>query len=526
MDHWFCSVTKEMRCSTMRLHLLLQVFILQCLLKLAHGQITSCDTAIMVHRHTVYYASSGETLTIKCPVRLCRTSLPLISWIKHVDGRYNPVNTSHRVHTKQNMFNPLSGEGSLIFRDVQTGDSGSYQCQVGGIQSHSIYVNVSDHAVPSTATTENVTASQEAKEGGHISVYLYFLLGLLVSVIILMSLIVSFKKVCEGERFFRWGHSDGGRRSLLNSNSLFRLHLAAEEVKWTIYRRCFWSGAEETRRSTMRLHLLLRVFLLQRLLKLAHGQITSCDTAIMVHRNTVYYASSGEALTISCPVRLCNTSLPLISWIKHVDGRNNPVNTSHRVHTKQNMSNPLSGEGSLIFRDVQTGDSGSYQCQVGGIQSHGIYVNVSENVGSSNTSHENRTASGDKSEYRNVRLYVYVSAGILGLVIFIIILTVLSLKFCKGTSRKETPAENEILMVPVVRHMRGSQDPGPTARLSVRKKTPLSQPANSNAVSTSQQEEEGCVEYAALNHMQVPSATPRQPRLDQESTEYAAIRVR
>lgn len=90
-----------------------------------------------------------------------------------------------------------------------------------------------------------------------------------------------------------------------------------------------------------------------------------CDVEMRVRRNTVYEASRGEVLKITCQVGFCNNSPPTISWYKleKTAGRV-PVNVSSSSHIKTEWESLNHSEGILflIFQNILTNDSGVYQC--------------------------------------------------------------------------------------------------------------------------------------------------------------------
>ncbi|KAK5847790.1 hypothetical protein PBY51_016892 [Eleginops maclovinus] len=146
----------------------------------------------------------------------------------------------------------------------------------------------------------------------------------------------------------------------------------------------------------------------------------------------------------------------------------------------------------------------------------------------------------------NLWMYVYCAAGIVPFVIIVIIISVVSMRGCKGKSQKENSRENKYMAIPL--HPcslqplpRGSPSLAPF-RGSLRTKTPPLQPIElplprdndpvyrqirrgSERQRNTVEEQGSSIVYAALNH-QLPVRAARSPRPIEEQSEYAAIRVK
>ncbi|KAF1371824.1 hypothetical protein PFLUV_G00273380 [Perca fluviatilis] len=131
-------------------------------------------------------------------------------------------------------------------------------------------------------------------------------------------------------------------------------------------------------------------------------------------------------------------------------------------------------------------------------------------------------------------IYMYFAAGIVPFVIIVIILSVVSMRGCKGKPKKERQTENQYIAIPMVEQPfphasiqpspRGTPS-APPSRRSTRRITSPSQP-NELPAPRDNEEEGSSIVYAALNH-QLPGAAAGPPRRQQEETsEYAAIRVK
>ncbi|XP_035764547.1 B- and T-lymphocyte attenuator-like [Neolamprologus brichardi] len=298
---------------------------------------------------------------------------------------------------------------------------------------------------------------------------------------------------------------------------------------------------------------ILHVSILVGLLLTLNAQSDSdCSTEIRVRRNTVYNASAGQQLWINCPVFFCNNSPTTVTWHKVEEVV--PINVSSDSHIKTDLK-PLKESVwifYLIFQNILRSDSGQYQCQGGGSMGHAITVNVYDH-GEITTITQNNVRVSTTSVPENTKtllLYVYSAAGIATFVIIVIIISVISMRGCKGKPKKDSQAENQYMEIPMVERplpqpsLEPSQRGSPSAlpsRRSTKRKTPPRQPNefrlsrdNEQAYGPSHvgrerqrntvEEESGSVVYAALNH-ELPQRVNR-PRMEvEETSEYAAIRL-
>ncbi|XP_042070513.1 B- and T-lymphocyte attenuator-like isoform X2 [Haplochromis burtoni] len=192
---------------------------------------------------------------------------------------------------------------------------------------------------------------------------------------------------------------------------------------------------------------------------------SDCSTEIRVRRNTVYNASAGQQLWINCTVIFCNDSPPTVTWYK-VEEAIVPVNVRGESHiiTAWKHFKDSAGIFYLIFQNILRSDSGQYQCQGGGSMGHAITVNVYDhgeitvtqnNVrdhGEITTVTQNNLTVSTTSAPENTETllpYVYSAAGIATFVIIVIIISVISMRGCKGKPKKDSQAENQ-MEIPMV----------------------------------------------------------------------------
>ncbi|XP_078245961.1 B- and T-lymphocyte attenuator isoform X4 [Pogona vitticeps] len=91
----------------------------------------NCTICISVPRGTKYYACSGDSVTIECPVMYCQEK-PLVHWYRYSKENKTffalPHGERHTVSwTNENNFNVFSK--TLNFPSVNKNDSGLYRCE-------------------------------------------------------------------------------------------------------------------------------------------------------------------------------------------------------------------------------------------------------------------------------------------------------------------------------------------------------------------------------------------------------------
>ncbi|XP_070711757.1 B- and T-lymphocyte attenuator-like [Pempheris klunzingeri] len=300
----------------------------------------------------------------------------------------------------------------------------------------------------------------------------------------------------------------------------------------------------------------LHVFILaaQLLTLNADSEDSNCEIEIRIHRGTHYEASHGEELRIQCPVVFCNNQPPTVSWNK-IGNTSVPVIISSHIKTEWITLNHSQGTASLVFQNVLRSDSGVYQCLSGGSVGHVIIVSVDDSRPSENTTVTQKTDTNSPTmapePTENVWMYVYTAAGIVAFVVIVIIISVASMQGCKGKPKKDIQTDNQYMAIPMVEQPlqdaslqsqpRGSPSELPSRR-STRRKRPPSQPNemplprdNEHVYGKGHEdrerqgktvEEEGSLVYAALNHQLPPRAAVRPRRPMEETSEYAAIRVK
>nr|XP_020512472.1 B- and T-lymphocyte attenuator isoform X2 [Labrus bergylta] len=274
------------------------------------------------------------------------------------------------------------------------------------------------------------------------------------------------------------------------------------------------------------------------LLILEADSTDECEVQIKVRSKTKYKALLGEELKIDCPVTFCDDTPPEISWFK-LEETGDPINISGRSRFRSEWKTlkHLEGVSVLIIQNFVRNDSGIYRCKGGSNVGHKINVYLND---------------GTHTDAEHLWMYVYTAAGIVAFVLFVILVSLASMRGCKGKAKSERIEDNHYMAIPMVEQPfpnprtqpspRGSPSL-PLPQRSMRRKKPLPQPIEPPSprdnecvyskvkVDRDQQrntleENGGSVVYAALNH-QLPARPVARPRRQKEEcSEYAAIRVR
>ncbi|XP_061572071.1 B- and T-lymphocyte attenuator-like isoform X2 [Cololabis saira] len=264
------------------------------------------------------------------------------------------------------------------------------------------------------------------------------------------------------------------------------------------------------------------------------GEDSGCSSEIKVRRNTEYKAVLGEDFRIECPVAFCNAAPPEVRWYKdEISGRHAINSSDGHTEVEWKHENESAGKSYLIFRNIQKNDEGFYWCQMPDTVGHKIKVSVNE----------------DQPESpENVWLYLYCGAGIVLFVIIAIIISVISMRGCKGKSKERIQTENQYETIGMIEQpfSHANLHPSPRGspcvlppRRSTKRKSPSRHPNGLRSSRDSEQLSEqmkedrvkaaeveyGSVVYAALNHdvPQRPAARALRPM--DATSEYAAIRV-
>ncbi|XP_035488466.1 uncharacterized protein LOC118309916 isoform X2 [Scophthalmus maximus] len=266
----------------------------------------------------------------------------------------------------------------------------------------------------------------------------------------------------------------------------------------------------------------------------ADSEDSDCSLGIEVRRNTAFEILLGQDLVINCKIIFCNDSQHAVTWFK-LDEKNVPVTVSDssRIKTEWKELNKSEGVLYLKFQKVLSNDSGLYHCHYGHEVGHSINVSVHD---------------GATGTQQNPWMYVYSAAGIVAFVIIVIVMSVISMRGCKGKSKKEAQTEIQYVSIPIVEppFQHGGLEPlsreSPSVPPSVISTKTL--PSKPNEVTLPRDngglygkinedrkrkknavEEGSSVVYAALNHQLPPAGAAARSRRPQEFSEYAAIRL-
>ncbi|KAM9836206.1 uncharacterized protein btla isoform 2-T8 [Aulostomus maculatus] len=292
-------------------------------------------------------------------------------------------------------------------------------------------------------------------------------------------------------------------------------------------------------------HFIRQMSVLAVLLLTLRADTQNCTPEFYVRSNTVYEACVGDHLQIECPVIVCREQdLQTITWYTSPNNSDfGPVTKSTSTDSGWNHFGLLNGTTFLIFRNIQTTNSGLYQCQTGFSRSHKISVIVH---GTGQHRSVTYCTSPSTPSLQGADMWMYASsvAGIVAFVIMVVIISIVAME-CKGKSKQETRAENQDPPIHLAERpvLHTSLQPSPSrsrpvppSRQSPRKNAPrdlkdcvygdIKEMKERQRKTMMEEAEEGSsIVYAALNH-DLPAGAPARPlRPKEEGSEYAAIQV-
>ncbi|CAB1413036.1 unnamed protein product [Pleuronectes platessa] len=168
---------------------------------------------------------------------------------------------------------------------------------------------------------------------------------------------------------------------------------------------------------------------------------SECTPYIKVRRHTTYETSPGRELVINCPVEFCNKSVLTVTWFKLLNdtSKRHSVSSSSHIRTEWKEVNH-EWISFLIFSKILSNDSGLYWCEMANVMGH--FINVSVHGGDQHTTKNNTIPkTSDPEALKPLWMYVSSAARTLGFVTVSIVITVVSIRWCKGKSKKVTQGE-------------------------------------------------------------------------------------
>ncbi|XP_026157354.1 uncharacterized protein LOC113127196 isoform X2 [Mastacembelus armatus] len=182
----------------MRPNYCLTIFQLSILARLSAGEDSKCEVQIKVRRHTVYNVFHGQDLTVTCPVALCNSSPPTVSWYKmEKTDILVSANSSSHIKVEWEDLGHLDGQSLLIFKKIHRSDSGVYRCGTERQVSHNINVSVNGH-VETTTVSWTTLANPKPPNTLWPFVFRAFGIKLFFVVIITLHLCLKTKQKCKG----------------------------------------------------------------------------------------------------------------------------------------------------------------------------------------------------------------------------------------------------------------------------------------------------------------------------------------
>ncbi|CAN2387774.1 hypothetical protein PRIEUP_LOCUS12093, partial [Pristimantis euphronides] len=186
------------------------------------------------------------------------------------------------------------------------------------------------------------------------------------------------------------------------------------------------------------------------------GDSSSCIPAIDMKGQQMVNKSPGQPLVLKCPVQLCLSELPNVTWCKITGEMCDPVRNGKGIYS--GLEEPKKESiYYLKFESVQINDTGYYRCTANHsklqIMGRTVHIVISGEHVANNLPAINITQTGNTTDFTNqfqtFTLFLYVISFMGG--VCVLIITISLLIYC-GKHLK-------------VKHGASSQDPAPTAEL-------------------------------------------------------------
>ncbi|XP_053312981.1 B- and T-lymphocyte attenuator [Spea bombifrons] len=163
----------------------------------------------------------------------------------------------------------------------------------------------------------------------------------------------------------------------------------------------------------------------------AYGN-SNCVNNISIPRSTEYNRSAGEPLTVECPVQFCSQQPPNVTWCK-VSGDTicQAIAGGPGIAVQWEERRRNDGVYLLKFVSVHENDTGFYKCwaEFGTQQTvgHVIKINILAAVVKGNTTMDKseNTRVTPSLDLKNMEWLLYLSFSLLGLSVFILIISLL-----------------------------------------------------------------------------------------------------
>ncbi|KAK7893304.1 hypothetical protein WMY93_022456 [Mugilogobius chulae] len=290
-----------------------------------------CEFNLKVRRET-HVTSIGQKLKLACPVHLCDDDPPTITWFK-LDTERTLVNLSDRVTTEWKIINEHEGIFFLNFQYVISRDSGLY---------HFCGINVPYH-YDSVAGDQLKIACPVCDN--------------------LMQTMTWYKNDTQG--FMSVNMSDRVTTKWIRINDykamsylIFHKVLSSDSGRY-LCNGTFVNHTIDVYVIVCFIYVSWKYVCVLSIFTLAmFGALTmplyvhACESRLNIRGNLAYEAYVGRELKMSCPVQMCNSSTPTVTWLRLERDQFTPVNLTDRVTTEWNKTNDHEGVLSLNFHHV------------------------------------------------------------------------------------------------------------------------------------------------------------------------------
>lgn len=189
--------------------LLYMVVTLSLAVSLVDGDSSSCTPTINMARHNKFEQSPGQSLILKCPMRLCYLGLPNVTWCKIIGDVCDLMRTGEGIYSSMEERREDNAVYVLKFESVKVNDTGYYRCRAvfkeQQVVGSTIEIAISGEHVAANVTATNITRTGNTTDSSHKFQTFTKLLYIMSSVggacvlIIAVSLLIYCKKHVKGK---------------------------------------------------------------------------------------------------------------------------------------------------------------------------------------------------------------------------------------------------------------------------------------------------------------------------------------
>ncbi|XP_065149037.1 uncharacterized protein [Paramisgurnus dabryanus] len=252
----------------------------------------------------------------------------------------------------------------------------------------------------------------------------------------------------------------------------------------------------------------------------AQDQSEQCPVFKVV-RGVVHKVCLNKPLKISCSLKTCDEHPINITWSKYEHMvKWMPVNETDQISSSKNHSGLKYITSYLVFTNISKHHEGLYRCDFKlphmSAFSHHINISVSDDSNGTEMSCDEKAKINDSDPWWLP--YLFICMGIVTLIFFVMLISILCINGCNCLKKKETEAVQVQDSDETLRHKRDLLRPPEQS-------TPYKSDDADDILSTKNDNPSRQVVYASLNQFIPKHSSTTSWRTETELTEYASIRV-